>query len=253
MAKNSRKSSKAGKTELEYLDEMISGIKSLWSKLEISNDDFIRTTEDRHKQVVEKVFERLLKQGDIYLGEYEGWYSVPDETYYTESQLVDPIYENGKIVGGKSPDSGHEVELVKEESYFFNINKYTDRLLEFYDANPDFIQPPSRKNEMINNFIKPGLEDLAVSRTSFDWGVRVPSNPKHVVYVWIDALVNYISALGYLSDDDELFQKYWPTDVHLMAKEIVRFHSIIWPILLMALDLPLPKSVCTWLDSDERR
>ncbi|WP_368873793.1 methionine--tRNA ligase [Staphylococcus haemolyticus] len=237
------KAQKAGKTELEYLDEMISGIKSLWSKLEISNDDFIRTTEDRHKQVVEKVFERLLKQGDIYLGEYEGWYSVPDETYYTESQLVDPIYENGKIVGGKSPDSCHEVELVKEESYFFNINKYTDRLLEFYDANPDFIQPPSRKNEMINNFIKPGLEDLAVSRTSFDWGVRVPSNPKHVVYVWIDALVNYISALGYLSDDDELFQKYWPADVHLMAKEIVRFHSIIWPILLMALDLPLPKKV----------
>lgn len=237
------KAQKAGKTELEYLDEMISGIKSLWSKLEISNDDFIRTTEDRHKQVVEKVFERLLKQGDIYLGEYEGWYSVPDETYYTESQLVDPIYENGKIVGGKSPDSGHEVELVKEESYFFNINKYTDRLLEFYDANPDFIQPPSRKNEMINNFIKPGLEDLAVSRTSFDWGVRVPSNPKHVVYVWIDALVNYISALGYLSGDDELFKKYWPADVHLMAKEIVRFHSIIWPILLMALDLPLPKKV----------
>ncbi|MGC7631713.1 methionine--tRNA ligase [Staphylococcus epidermidis] len=237
------KALKAGKTELEYLDEMISGIKNLWSKLEISNDDFIRTTEERHKQVVEKVFERLLKQGDIYLGEYEGWYSVPDETYYTESQLVDPVYENGKIVGGKSPDSGHEVELVKEESYFFNINKYTDRLLEFYDENPDFIQPPSRKNEMINNFIKPGLEDLAVSRTSFDWGVRVPSNPKHVVYVWIDALVNYISSLGYLSDDETLFNKYWPADIHLMAKEIVRFHSIIWPILLMALDLPLPKKV----------
>lgn len=237
------KAQKAGKTELEYLDEMISGIKNLWSKLEISNDDFIRTTEERHKQVVEKVFERLLKQGDIYLGEYEGWYSVPDETYYTESQLVDPVYENGKIVGGKSPDSGHEVELVKEESYFFNINKYTDRLLEFYDENPDFIQPPSRKNEMINNFIKPGLEDLAVSRTSFDWGVRVPSNPKHVVYVWIDALVNYISSLGYLSDDETLFNKYWPADIHLMAKEIVRFHSIIWPILLMALDLPLPKKV----------
>lgn len=237
------KAQKAGKTELEYLDEMISGIKNLWSKLEISNDDFIRTTEERHKQVVEKVFKRLLKQGDIYLGEYEGWYSVPDETYYTESQLVDPVYENGKIVGGKSPDSGHEVELVKEESYFFNINKYTDRLLEFYDENPDFIQPPSRKNEMINNFIKPGLEDLAVSRTSFDWGVRVPSNPKHVVYVWIDALVNYISSLGYLSDDETLFNKYWPADIHLMAKEIVRFHSIIWPILLMALDLPLPKKV----------
>ncbi|WP_457802107.1 methionine--tRNA ligase [Staphylococcus aureus] len=237
------KAQKAGKTEIEYLDEMIAGIKQLWAKLEISNDDFIRTTEERHKHVVEQVFERLLKQGDIYLGEYEGWYSVPDETYYTESQLVDPQYENGKIIGGKSPDSGHEVELVKEESYFFNISKYTDRLLEFYDQNPDFIQPPSRKNEMINNFIKPGLADLAVSRTSFNWGVHVPSNPKHVVYVWIDALVNYISALGYLSDGESLFNKYWPADIHLMAKEIVRFHSIIWPILLMALDLPLPKKV----------
>ncbi|EHJ07789.1 methionine--tRNA ligase [Staphylococcus simiae] len=237
------KAQKAGKSEIEYLNEMIDGIKQLWSKLEISNDDFIRTTEERHKHVVEQVFERLLNQGDIYLGEYEGWYSVPDETYYTESQLVDPQYENGKIVGGKSPDSGHEVELVKEESYFFNISKYTDRLLEFYDQNPDFIQPPSRKNEMINNFIKPGLADLAVSRTSFDWGVHVPSNPKHVVYVWIDALVNYISSLGYLSDDETLFNKYWPADIHLMAKEIVRFHSIIWPILLMALDLPLPKKV----------
>ncbi|WP_341636552.1 methionine--tRNA ligase [Staphylococcus casei] len=237
------KAHKAGKSELEYLDEMIAGIKELWSKLEISNDDFIRTTENRHKEVVEQIFERLLSQGDIYLGEYEGWYSVPDETYYTETQLVDPIYENGQIIGGKSPDSGHEVELVKEESYFFNLSKYTDRLLEFYDENPEFIQPPSRKNEMINNFIKPGLEDLAVSRTSFDWGIRVKSNPKHVVYVWIDALVNYISSLGYLSDDDGLFKKYWPADIHIMAKEIVRFHSIIWPILLMALDIPLPKKV----------
>ncbi|MDG0844507.1 methionine--tRNA ligase [Staphylococcus equorum] len=237
------KAQKAGKSELEYLDEMIAGIKDLWNKLEISNDDFIRTTEARHKEVVEQIFERLLAQEDIYLGEYEGWYSVPDETYYTETQLVDPIFENGEIVGGKSPDSGHEVELVKEESYFFNLSKYTDRLLEFYDENPDFIQPPSRKNEMINNFIKPGLEDLAVSRTSFDWGIHVKSNPKHVVYVWIDALVNYISSLGYLSDDDSLFKKYWPADIHIMAKEIVRFHSIIWPILLMALDVPLPKKV----------
>lgn len=237
------KAQKAGKSELEYLDEMIAGIKDLWNKLEISNDDFIRTTEARHKEVVQQIFERLLKQQDIYLGEYEGWYSVPDETYYTETQLVDPIFENGEIVGGKSPDSGHEVELVKEESYFFNLSKYTDRLLEFYDENPDFIQPPSRKNEMINNFIKPGLEDLAVSRTSFDWGIHVKSNPKHVVYVWIDALVNYISSLGYLSDDDSLFKKYWPADIHIMAKEIVRFHSIIWPILLMALDVPLPKKV----------
>ncbi|MEB7422928.1 methionine--tRNA ligase [Staphylococcus arlettae] len=237
------KAHKAGKTELAYLDEMIAGIKALWEKLEISNDDFIRTTEERHKKVVQQIFERLLAQDDIYLGEYEGWYSVPDETYYTETQLVDPIYENGKIVGGKSPDSGHDVELVKEESYFFNLSKYTDRLLEFYDENPEFIQPPSRKNEMINNFIKPGLEDLAVSRTSFDWGIHVESNPKHVVYVWIDALVNYISSLGYLSDDESLFNKYWPADIHIMAKEIVRFHSIIWPILLMALDIPLPKKV----------
>lgn len=237
------KAQKAGKSEIEYLDEMIAGIKDLWGKLEISNDDFIRTTEIRHKEVVQQIFERLLAQGDIYLGEYEGWYSVPDETYYTETQLVDPIMENGVIVGGKSPDSGHEVELVKEESYFFNLSKYTDRLLEFYDENPEFIQPPSRKNEMINNFIKPGLEDLAVSRTSFDWGIRVQSNSKHVVYVWIDALVNYISSLGYLSDDESLFKKYWPADIHIMAKEIVRFHSIIWPILLMALDIPLPKKV----------
>ncbi|PCF84254.1 methionine--tRNA ligase [Staphylococcus intermedius] len=237
------KAQKAGMSELDYLDGMIKDIKALWEKLDISNDDFIRTTERRHTEVVEKIFEKLLAKGDIYLGEYEGWYSVPDETFYTETQLVDPVYEDGKIVGGKSPDSGHEVELVKEESYFFKLSNYTDRLLAFYDANPEFIQPPSRKNEMINNFIKPGLEDLAVSRTSFNWGVKVPSNPKHVVYVWLDALVNYISALGYLTDDDSLFRQYWPADIHLMAKEIVRFHSIIWPIILMALDIPLPKKV----------
>ncbi|QBG72061.1 methionine--tRNA ligase [Staphylococcus pseudintermedius] len=237
------KAQNAGMSELDYLDGMIKGIKALWEKLDISNDDFIRTTERRHTEVVEKIFEKLLSKGDIYLGEYEGWYSVPDETFYTETQLVDPVYEDGKIVGGKSPDSGHEVELVKEESYFFKLSNYTDRLLAFYDAHPEFIQPPSRKNEMINNFIKPGLEDLAVSRTSFNWGVKVPSNPKHVVYVWLDALVNYVSALGYLTDDDHLFRQYWPADIHLMAKEIVRFHSIIWPIILMALDLPLPKKV----------
>ncbi|EGQ3946769.1 methionine--tRNA ligase [Staphylococcus pseudintermedius] len=237
------KAQNAGMSELDYLDGMIKDIKALWEKLDISNDDFIRTTERRHTEVVEKIFEKLLSKGDIYLGEYEGWYSVPDETFYTETQLVDPVYEDGKIVGGKSPDSGHEVELVKEESYFFKLSNYTDRLLAFYDAHPEFIQPPSRKNEMINNFIKPGLEDLAVSRTSFNWGVKVPSNPKHVVYVWLDALVNYVSALGYLTDDDHLFRQYWPGDIHLMAKEIVRFHSIIWPIILMALDLPLPKKV----------
>ncbi|EOC0645233.1 methionine--tRNA ligase [Staphylococcus pseudintermedius] len=237
------KAQNAGMSELDYLDGMIKDIKALWEKLDISNDDFIRTTERRHTEVVEKIFEKLLSKGDIYLGEYEGWYSVPDETFYTETQLVDPVYEDGQIVGGKSPDSGHEVELVKEESYFFKLSNYTDRLLAFYDAHPEFIQPPSRKNEMINNFIKPGLEDLAVSRTSFNWGVKVPSNPKHVVYVWLDALVNYVSALGYLTDDDHLFRQYWPADIHLMAKEIVRFHSIIWPIILMALDLPLPKKV----------
>ncbi|HCT0474964.1 TPA: methionine--tRNA ligase [Staphylococcus pseudintermedius] len=237
------KAQNAGMSELDYLDGMIKDIKALWEKLDISNDDFIRTTERRHTEVVEKIFEKLLSKGDIYLGEYEGWYSVPDETFYTETQLVDPVYEDGKIVGGKSPDSGHEVELVKEESYFFKLSNYTDRLLAFYDAHPEFIQPPSRKNEMINNFIKPGLEDLAVSRTSFNWGVKVPSNPKHVVYVWLDALVNYVSVLGYLTDDDHLFRQYWPADIHLMAKEIVRFHSIIWPIILMALDLPLPKKV----------
>ncbi|GGB12793.1 methionine--tRNA ligase [Macrococcus hajekii] len=237
------KAQAAGKPEIEYLDEIIADIQALWKKLEISNDDFIRTTEQRHKEVVEKVFERLLEQGDIYLGEYEGWYSVPDETYYTETQLVDPVYEGEKIVGGKSPDSEHPVELVKEESYFFKLSKYADRLVKYYEEHPEFIQPVSRKNEMLNNFIKPGLEDLAVSRTSFDWGIKVPSNPKHVVYVWIDALTNYISALGYLSDDDALFKKYWPADIHLMAKEIVRFHTIIWPVLLMALELPLPKKV----------
>lgn len=237
------KAQAAGKSEIEYLDEIITDIKALWKKLDISNDDFIRTTEDRHKVVVEKVFERLLAQGDIYLGEYEGWYSVPDETFYTETQLVDPIYDGEKIVGGKSPDSHHPVQLVKEESYFFKLSKYTDRLIEYYDAHPEFIQPVSRKNEMLNNFIKPGLEDLAVSRTSFNWGIKVPSNPKHVVYVWIDALTNYISALGYLSDDETEFNKYWPADVHIMAKEIVRFHTIIWPALLMALDLPLPKKI----------
>jgi len=211
--------------------------------MDISYDDFIRTTEPRHKEIVEKIFARLLEQGDIYLDEYEGWYSVPDETYYTEHQLVDPIVENGKVVGGKSPDSGHPVELVREESYFFKMGKYVDRLLAFYEENPSFIQPESRKNEMINNFIKPGLEDLAVSRTTFDWGVKVPGNPKHVIYVWIDALSNYITSLGYGTENDENYRKYWPANVHLVGKEIVRFHTIYWPIMLMALDLPLPKKV----------
>ena len=230
-------------TPQAYVDNIVAGIKELWEKMDISYDDFIRTTEDRHKEVVEKIFKQLVDQGDIYLDEYEGWYSVQDETFYTEHQLVDLIMEGDKIVGGKSPDSGHAVELVREESYFFRMGKYVDRLLQFYEENPHFIQPESRKNEMINNFIKPGLEDLAVSRTSFDWGVRVPGNPKHVIYVWVDALSNYITALGYGTDNEEKYKKYWPADVHLVGKEIVRFHTIYWPIILMALDLPLPKKV----------
>lgn len=238
-----RKAEETNVTPQQYVDDIVSGIKELWGKMDISYDDFIRTTETRHKIVVEKIFSKLLEQGDIYLDEYEGWYSVPDETFYTELQLVDPIKENGKIVGGKSPDSGHPVELVKEESYFFKMSKYADRLLAFYEDNPEFIQPESRKNEMVNNFIKPGLEDLAVSRTTFDWGVKVPGDPKHVIYVWIDALSNYITALGYGTEENEKYKKFWPADVHIVGKEIVRFHTIYWPIMLMALDLPLPKKV----------
>ncbi len=239
-----RKAEEAGITPIQYVDEIVAGIKELWDKLDISYDDFIRTTEKRHTDIVEKMFKKLVDSGDIYLDEYQGWYSVSDETYYTELQLVDPIHdENGKVIGGKSPDSGHAVELVKEESYFFRMGKYADRLLAFYEENPEFIQPESRKNEMINNFIKPGLEDLAVSRTTFDWGIKVPGDPKHVVYVWIDALSNYITALGYGSDNETLYKKFWPANVHLVGKEIVRFHTIYWPIMLMALDLPLPKKV----------
>ncbi|UOQ49534.1 methionine--tRNA ligase [Gracilibacillus caseinilyticus] len=228
-----KKADEAGVTPQAYVDEIVSGIKDLWEKLDISYSDFIRTTEDRHKKVVEKIFAQLLDQGDIYLDEYEGSYCTSCESFFTERQL-----ENGRC-----PDCGGPVEQVKEESYFFKMSKYVDRLLAFYEENPTFIQPESRKNEMINNFIKPGLEDLAISRTTFDWGIKVPGNPKHVIYVWIDALSNYITALGYGTDDDTLYQKYWPADVHLMSKEIVRFHTIYWPIMLMALDLPLPKKV----------
>ncbi|MDN4601658.1 methionine--tRNA ligase [Paenibacillus sp. F6_3S_P_1C] len=239
-----RKAQEKGQSPQAFIDDIVVGIKELWNKLDISNDDFIRTTEERHKTVVQDIFDRLLKQGDIYKGEYEGWYSIPDETYYTETQLVDvEKNDKGEIISAKSPDSGHPVELVKEESYFFRMSKYADRLLKYYEENPGFIQPESRKNEMINNFIKPGLEDLAVSRTTFEWGVKVKGDPKHVVYVWIDALSNYITALGYGSSDPSLYKKFWPADVHLVGKEIVRFHTIYWPIMLMALDLPLPKKV----------
>ncbi|MEC5426014.1 methionine--tRNA ligase [Virgibacillus sp. C22-A2] len=228
-----RKAEENGQTPKAYVDEIVSDIQDLWKKLKITNDDFIRTTEERHKKVVAKIFDQLLKQGDIYLDQYEGWYCTSDESFFTERQL-----ENGHC-----PDCGAQVERVKEESYFFKMSNYVDRLVQYYDDHPEFIQPESRKNEMLNNFIKPGLEDLAVSRTTFDWGVKVPGDPKHVIYVWVDALSNYITALGYGSDDEEKYKKFWPADVHLMSKEIVRFHTIYWPIMLMALDLPLPKKI----------
>ncbi|WP_312474552.1 methionine--tRNA ligase [Neobacillus sp.] len=228
-----RKAEEAGITPQQYVDEIVDGIKELWKKLDISYDDFIRTTEERHKQTVEKIFAKLLDQGDIYLDQYEGWYCTPCEAFFTDRQLVD----------GNCPDCGRSVELVKEESYFFKVSKYVDRLLQYYEENPEFIQPESRKNEMINNFIKPGLEDLAVSRTTFDWGIKVPRDPKHVIYVWIDALSNYITALGYGTENDSKYLNYWPANVHLVGKEIVRFHTIYWPIMLMALDVPLPKKV----------
>ncbi|MGX7348234.1 methionine--tRNA ligase [Aerococcus vaginalis] len=238
-----QKAEEKGVTPKEYVDEMAVGIKELWKTMGISYDKFLRTTDDYHEKTVQKIFEYLVEKGDIYLGEYEGWYSVSDEEYFTESQLAE-VYrdDDGNVIGGVAP-SGHEVELVKEESYFFKMSKYADRLLKYYEEHPDFIQPEVRKKEMITNFIKPGLEDLSVTRTSFDWGIPIPSNPKHVVYVWIDALVNYITALGFWQDDDTNYQKFWPADLHIVGKEIVRFHTIYWPILLMALDLPLPKQV----------
>ena len=238
-----QKAEDMGISPQNYVDDMAKSMKDLWQMLDITYDQFIRTTSEKHKKAVQYIFERLLEQGDIYLGEYEGWYSVQDEEFFTETQLEE-VYrdDEGNMIGGRAP-SGHDVELVKEESYFFRMSKYADRLVQYYEDHPDFIQPETRKNEMLNNFIKPGLEDLAVSRTTFSWGVPVKSDPKHVVYVWIDALANYITALGYASDDDELFKKYWPADVHMIGKEIVRFHSIYWPIMLMALDLPLPKKL----------
>lgn len=227
------KAQEAGMHPQDYVNEIAENAKKLWATMDISYNDFIQTTEKRHIDAVEKIFQKFLENGDIYKGEYEGLYCVPCESYYTETQLID----------GKCPDCNRVVQTVKEESYFFNMKKYADRLLEYYENNVEFIEPESRKNEMINNFIKPGLEDLSVSRTSFDWGIRVPGDAKHVIYVWVDALSNYITSLGYGSDNEELFNKYWPADVHVVGKDIVRFHTIYWPIFLMALDLPLPKKI----------
>ncbi len=221
------------KTPIEYVDGIVAGIHDLWDIMNISNDDFIRTTEERHKKTVQKIFEILYNKGDIYKSEYEGWYCTPCESFWLERQLED----------GKCPDCSREVSKSKEESYFFKMSAYADRLMEYIEQNPDFIQPVSRKNEMVNNFLKPGLEDLAVSRTTLKWGIPVTVDEGHTVYVWVDALSNYLSALGYLSENDDKFNKYWPADLHLVGKEIVRFHTIIWPIMLMALDLPLPKQV----------
>lgn len=217
----------------EYVDGVVAQIKDLWKLMDITNDDFIRTTDKRHEECVQKIFQKLYDQGDIYKSEYESWYCTPCEAFWTERQLVD----------GKCPDCGREVHKVKEESYFFRASKYADRLIRYIEDHPEFIQPESRKNEMLNNFLLPGLEDLCVSRSSFKWGIPVPFDKDHVMYVWIDALSNYISALGYLSDDDSKFRRYWPADLHLVGKEIIRFHTITWPTILMALGLPLPKRV----------
>ena len=232
-----------GVSPKQYVDEMADIIKKLWALLDIDYSHFIRTTDDYHEKAVQDAFEQLLAQDDIYLGEYSGWYSVSDEEFFTESQLVE-VYRDadGNVTGGIAP-TGNEVTLVKEESYFFRMSKYADRLVQYYEDHADFLEPAFRKTEMINNFIKPGLEDLAVSRTTFTWGVPVKSNPKHVIYVWIDALLNYITALGYGSDDTSRYNKYWPADAHVIGKDISRFHMIYWPTILMALGLPLPKKI----------
>ncbi|MBQ2715117.1 MAG: methionine--tRNA ligase [Clostridia bacterium] len=228
-----QKAKEANMEPKAYVDMQVQTLVDLWKLLDISYDKFIRTTDDEHVSAVKKIFNKLYEQGDIYKGEYEGWYCVQCESFWTKTQLVD----------GKCPDCGREVNLTKEESYFFRMTKYQDRLIKLIEENEEFLQPKSRRNEMLNNFLRPGLQDLAVSRNSFKWGIPVEFDPEHVVYVWLDALTNYITALGYMSEDDSNFQKYWPADLHLMGKEIVRFHSITWPALLMALDIPLPKQV----------
>ena len=232
-----RKAAEKGVSPKEYVDEIVANTKDLWKLMNIEYDDFIRTTEDRHMKIVQKIFKQFYDQGDIYKSSYEGMYCTPCESFWTPSQLVE---KDGVKV---CPDCGRPVEIAHEESYFFRMSKYADWLIEYIETHPDFIQPPSRANEMLNNFLRPGLQDLCVSRTTFKWGVPVDFDPKHVVYVWLDALTNYITAMGYLSDDDTLFKKYWPADVHLVGKEIVRFHTIYWPIFLHALGLELPKQV----------
>ena len=219
-------------TPKEYVDKIIENAKDLWENLQISYDYFIRTTDEDHKKRVQEIFTKLYESGDIYKGEYKGLYCIPCESFWTKTQLVD----------GKCPDCGRDVEEITEEAYFFKLTKYQKPLEKLYEENPDFLQPASRRNEMLNNFLKPGLEDLCVSRTSFKWGIPVPFDEKHVIYVWIDALSNYITSLGY-PDNLEKFEKYWPADVHLVGKEIVRFHAIIWPAILIALGIPLPKKI----------
>lgn len=228
-----RKAAAKGVTPKQYVDTIVDSFKALWKLLDISNDGFVRTTDDYHEAAVQKIFKKLYDQGDIYKSKYSGHYCTPCESFWLERQLVD----------GKCPDCGGPVELTEEESYFFRLSKYADRLIEHIETHPDFIQPVSRTNEMLNNFLRPGLDDLCVSRTSFKWGIPVTFDDKHVIYVWIDALSNYITKLGYLSSDPSLYEKFWPADIHLVGKEIVRFHTIIWPIMLMALGLPLPKQV----------
>ena len=228
-----RKAAAKGVTPQAYVDEIVAGIKDLWKLMDVDYNDFIRTSDERHVKAVQKIFRQLYEQGDIYKGSYEGWYCTPCESFFTELQLKD----------GNCPDCGRPVEKTCEEAYFFRLSKYQDWLIQYIEEHPDFIQPASRKNEMINNFLKPGLQDLCVSRTSIKWGIPVDFDPKHTVYVWLDALTNYITALGYTTDHDELYRKFWPADLHLVGKEIIRFHTIIWPIILHALGLPLPKQV----------
>ena len=227
------KAKELGKTPQEYVDEMAKKAEELWEQLNISEHDFIRTTDLKHEKTVLKIYEKMCENGDIYKGHYSGLYCVPCETFFTKTQLVD----------GKCPDCGRDVNITEEECYFFNMKKYQNKIIEFYEKNPDFLEPLFRKDEIMNNFIKPGLEDLCISRTTFDWGIKLPNDPKHVMYVWLDALANYLSALGYLTDEDEEFNEFWPADIQIIGKDIVRFHAIYWPIFLMSLGIDTPRKL----------